>query len=507
MNILDKIVEQRKKDIADFGFSLGFDIPSKRSRPVTPFLTEKGAILEVKRASPSKGDIAPDLDASKQAEIYAEAGAKGISVLTESHWFKGNLVDLLAACSAVDEWAAKKKKNPPAILRKDFLLYPEEIEIAYRCGADAVLLIARILEKDLLMKMVAKCAELKIRAFVEVRLQADIDKVIEADMAFPGTVLAGVNSRDLADFTIDPLKPAEILEEMKVECGKVLPTIYESGLSSVESVQMAGKMGFHGILLGEAAARNPKMAADFAKAIDSSSPDPTGDFWRKVANRIYMAKKCGRLPLVKICGITNEEDGIKAFELGADFLGFIFCKKSPRKADLQKVRDTVEKVRAYAGGLKKSPPLFIGVITEIGSTEGKEAVKLVKEGFLDAIQFHGFSRLSAPDVPGYTALNLSGGGDIEILKKELSLGQPRVLVDAKSGDLVGGTGKTIAANLVNEAAKCGRLWLAGGIGPENVRQIVDDCTPELIDASSLLEEREGKKDFKAMEEFFKKIKG
>ena len=89
-DILKEIVDRRIADIEKLGIDFGADIPETRSRPLHPFLVQKGVILEVKRASPSKGDIAPDLDAAKTALSYEEAGAAAISCLTEKNYFKGN---------------------------------------------------------------------------------------------------------------------------------------------------------------------------------------------------------------------------------------------------------------------------------------------------------------------------------------------------------------------------------------------------------------------------------
>ena len=118
-DILTTIVEKRKADIKRLGVTFGFDIPEVRQRPVHPFLKQKGVILEVKRASPSKGDIAPDLNAAETARSYAKAGAAAISCLTETNYFKGTLDDLMAVCEAVPD---------TAVLRKDFLLTAEEVE-------------------------------------------------------------------------------------------------------------------------------------------------------------------------------------------------------------------------------------------------------------------------------------------------------------------------------------------------------------------------------------------
>ena len=158
-DILTTIVEKRKADIERLGFTFGFTIPEKRSRPVHSFLTEKGVILEVKRASPSKGDIVPDLDSAETARSYAKAGAAAISCLTEGNFFKGTLEDLMKVCKAVDAFEAETGRPAPAVLRKDFLINTEEVEIAYRAGADAVLLIARILNAAEIVKMAKAAAK------------------------------------------------------------------------------------------------------------------------------------------------------------------------------------------------------------------------------------------------------------------------------------------------------------------------------------------------------------
>ena len=190
-NIVEKIVARRRIDAQARGFNFGFKIPEKRMRPVNPFMQEKGVILEVKRASPSKGDIAPDLDAVQTARKYAENGAGAISCLTEENYFRGSLQDLMDICNALPD---------VPVLRKDFLLNEEEIEIAYRCGADAVLLICGILTLEELKKMAAKCRNLGIRALVEVRTESDVQKVLELKKEYEQTIVCGVNARNLKGF-------------------------------------------------------------------------------------------------------------------------------------------------------------------------------------------------------------------------------------------------------------------------------------------------------------------
>lgn len=168
-DILSEIIQRRNLDIKSKGFDFGFEIPQKRTRRIHPFLLEKGVILEVKRASPSKGDIAINLDSYKTAKTYAKAGAKAISCLTEMNYFKGNLGDLMNVCRAADDFEKETGKNPPAVLRKDFLTCTEDIEISYRAGADAVLLIARILSSNQILEMAQKAKALGLSMLIEVR--------------------------------------------------------------------------------------------------------------------------------------------------------------------------------------------------------------------------------------------------------------------------------------------------------------------------------------------------
>ena len=152
-DILTEIIEKRRADIEKLGPDFGTALPQKRSRPVHPFLKDRGVILEVKRASPSKGDISPDLDSYQTALSYSKSGARAISCLTEQNYFKGSLSDLMNVCLAVDDFESETHSPAPAVLRKDFLLSPDEIEISYRAGADAVLLIARILDCETFLEM------------------------------------------------------------------------------------------------------------------------------------------------------------------------------------------------------------------------------------------------------------------------------------------------------------------------------------------------------------------
>lgn len=490
-DILAKIVRMRREDISRLGLNFGIEIPEKRRGGHTEFLGNAGAILEVKRASPSKGDIAPDLDPVALATTYAEAHAQAVSVLTEGNFFKGSLRDLIAVADLMER-RRQQGLHACAVLRKDFLLFEDEIDIAYRCGADAVLLIARILDDDQLVKMAKRAQSFDMQAFVEVREVDDLRKlkvVTEAlGEAAAKTIVAGVNSRDLATFHTDPLVPASVRSKLPAKA------VFESGILCPADATYARNLGFTGILVGEAVAKNPPLAKEVVGAFESGSENARGKFWKKFAER-KAAKKAG--PLVKICGITRDEDGKLAAELGADMLGFVFSTT--------KRLTTEEFVRSFAEKIGSNRPILVGVITDPESVEGKTAIKLAKEGVLDAVQLHGVEPKNA-DFAYYCAARVGEESDFDKVAALRKNGEPRILLDAKVEGIPGGTGKTISENLLREKAGELPLWLAGGITPENVGAIVEKFRPELVDVSSGVEDAPGIKNAKKISALFDALK-
>ena len=497
-DILAKIVRMRREDISRLGLNFGIEIPEKRRGGHTEFLGNAGAILEVKRASPSKGDIAPDLDPVALATTYAEAHAQAVSVLTEGNFFKGSLRDLIAVADLMER-RRQQGLHACAVLRKDFLLFEDEIDIAYRCGADAVLLIARILDDDQLVKMAKRAQSFDMQAFVEVREVDDLRKLKVVTEALgesaAKTIVAGVNSRDLATFHTDPLVPASVRSKLPAKA------VFESGILCPADATYARNLGFTGILVGEAVAKNPPLAKEVVGAFESGSENARGKFWKKFAER-KAAKKAG--PLVKICGITRDEDGKLAAELGADMLGFVFST-TKRLTTEEFVRSFAEKIREChpersANGVEGSP-LLVGVITDPESVEGKTAIKLAKEGVLDAVQLHGVEPKNA-DFAYYCAARVGEESDFDKVTALRKNGEPRILLDAKVEGIPGGTGKTIPENLLREKTGELPLWLAGGITPENVGAIVEKFHPELVDVSSGVEDAPGIKNSEKLKALF-----
>lgn len=514
-DILDRIVAQRRADLARLGPNLGHTLPAKRQRPSRSFLAESGAILEIKRASPSKGDIAPALDPARQARAYAAAGAAAVSVLTESHFFHGSLNDLMAAAAAAPELP---------FLRKDFLLSEAEVETSWRAGADAVLLIARILDTALLLRMARLCRSLGMTPFIEVRENDDFAKLAAA--AAEGPLLAGVNARDLKNFTIDPLIPAAALQRLSASA------VYESGITTPAAAAYARRLGYHGVLIGEAAARDPDAALALVHAFNKAKPDRIGAFWKTIA--LHKASLKPNRPLVKICGLTNPEDAIASARLGADLLGFVFAE-SPRRASPSSVVETRNQLKKFAKLFKESGaplssgipafsgdteyrPLLVGVVTEIESDTAREAFSLAKDGYLDAIQFHGefaiennitelFARLdiATGGAGRYAAIRVGSADDGALYDTLRRNGEPRVLADALVPGSKGGSGQAIRPEAATHLACRGGFWMAGGLGPDNIGQLIKAYKPELVDASSRLEKTKGKKDIDILRAYFKEI--
>lgn len=531
-DILQTIVEKRRADIERLGLNFGIEIPEKRRVGHTEFLGNAGAILEVKRASPSKGDIAPDLDPVGLATIYAEAHAQAVSVLTEGNFFKGSLRDLIAVADLMEK-RRQQGLHACAVLRKDFLLYEDEIDVAFRCGADAVLLIARILDDEQLVRMAKRAQSFDIQAFVEVREKDDFRKLSVVTSALGAdaakTIVAGVNSRDLATFRTDPLIPASVRSKLPAKA------VFESGVHTPADADYARSLGFTGILVGEAVAKNPALAKDVVSAFESGRENARGYFWKKFA-ALWQAQRTNQgpfkvggvrqahqpfaeplhrnRPLVKICGITRVEDGMLAAELGADMLGFVFST-TKRLTTEEFVKSFSTKLRA-GGNLV---PLLVGVITDPESPEGKTAIKLVREGVLDAVQLHGIEPTKCLEladdkvpelvegtnkigIPYYCAARIGEESDFDKVAALRAKGEPRILLDAKVEGIPGGTGKTIPENLLREKAGDIPLWLAGGITPTNVAELVGKFSPELIDVSSGVEDAPGIKNSEKLKALF-----
>jgi indole-3-glycerol phosphate synthase len=193
-------------------------------------------IAEVKRRSPSRGDLAPDLDPVRQALQYAEGGAAAISVLTEPHHFSGSDADLSAVRATVDI----------PVLRKDFTLVAGQIWEARAIGADAILLIVAALDDPTLTQLVETASAVGVAALVEVHDGREAERALAA-----GATIVGVNNRNLHTFEVD-LATSEALAEV---LGPAEVTIAESGIHSPADAARMVHAGFDAILVGESLVR------------------------------------------------------------------------------------------------------------------------------------------------------------------------------------------------------------------------------------------------------------
>ena len=194
-------------------------------------------IAEVKRRSPSKGDIRIDLDPAALATAYAAGGASAVSVLTEPRHFAGSPDDLQLVRAAVDL----------PVLRKDFVTTPYQVWEARAWGADAVLLIVAALDPPSLRALLDEAADAGLDALVEVHTEPEA-----AVAAAAGATLIGVNTRDLATLEVDPDRFAVVRRALPD--GAVL--VAESGIRDRAGVQAAAEAGADAVLVGEALVRS-----------------------------------------------------------------------------------------------------------------------------------------------------------------------------------------------------------------------------------------------------------
>ena len=212
-------------------------------------------IAEVKRRSPSRGDIAPDLDAVAQARAYEAAGADAISVLTEPTYFGGSLDDLRAVTAAVDL----------PVLRKDFIVDRGQVWEAAEAGAAAVLLIVAILDDDRLHDLLIECLDCGLDPLVEVH---DLDEARRACKA--GCTLVGINNRDLVTMEVD----IETTEYLAPALGPCMFPISESGISTPADACRVALAGARALLVGETLVRTPPedLAAVIGRLKDPGWP-------------------------------------------------------------------------------------------------------------------------------------------------------------------------------------------------------------------------------------------
>jgi indole-3-glycerol phosphate synthase/phosphoribosylanthranilate isomerase len=358
-----------------------------------------GAIAEFKRHSPSAGDIRPGADVTGYARAYEAASARAMSVLVDER-FAGSWADLRAARAA----------TTLPLIAKGFFSTREHLQTAREAGADAALLILRDLDDEQMRSLLGAARELGLDTLVEAHDAEELERATRLDAP-----VVGVNARDLSTFAIDRRAQLELLAH--APRGRVV--IAESAIHSRAQAAAAELRGANAILVGTSL-----MRAD----------DP-GAKLRDLVSR----------PLVKVCGLTRQEDVDAAVEAGADMVGFILAP-SPRRAEaVLDAPDTVLRVAVFVGDEHETDADLVQYYAEENGHRAR-----------DAELRRGGERIG-------TVV------DLPWLEND-----PSHLDRARSTE--------------------GRVMLAGGLGPQNVRAAISAVRPWAVDSARSTEREPGIKD-------------
>jgi len=360
-----------------------------------------GAVAEFKRRSPSAGDIRPDARVEELVPAYDTAGAAAVSVLVDAA-FAGSLDDLRAARTATEL----------PLLAKGFFSTEEHLREVREAGAEAALLILRDLDDATAALLMRVAAELGLDALVEAHDEDELDRAARLDAR-----VIGVNARDLGTFRID--RGAQLELVAKTPPDRIV--VAESAVHTRAQAAAAELAGADAVLVGTSLMR---------------ASDP-GLKLEELLSR----------PLVKVCGLTRQDDVDAAVAAGADLLGFVLAEGSPRRAAaVLDVPETVLSVAVLVGAASETGADLVQLYPDDGgSVRGREAA-LLRDG-----------------IPVARVLDLPWRGE-----------DPEHWQKAAAAD--------------------GRVMLAGGLGPENVREAVAVVDPWAVDASSSLEREPGVKD-------------
>jgi indole-3-glycerol phosphate synthase/phosphoribosylanthranilate isomerase len=292
-----------------------------------------GAVAEVKRRSPSAGDLRPGADPARLAAQFANAGAAAVSILVDER-FGGSLEDLQAARAA----------TAAPLLAKGFFTEEPELQKLKLTGADAALVILRDVDDRRAAALLSSARELGLETLVEAHDADEVDRAITL-----GAEVIGVNARDLTTFEIDRAQQLQLVARLR---GHAAVVVAESGVHSRAQGAAAELAGADAILVGSALMRADDPAAKLHELLSR--------------------------PLVKVCGLTRPEDVDAALEAGADMLGFILVEQSPRRAPaVLDVPDDRLSVAVFVGEAEDAGSDLVQLYEhEEGRVRGRDAVLL-----------------------------------------------------------------------------------------------------------------------------------
>jgi indole-3-glycerol phosphate synthase/phosphoribosylanthranilate isomerase len=288
-------------------------------------------VVEIKRRSPSAGDLRPEADPGSLAREFERAGAAAVSILVDER-FAGSPADLRSA----------RAGTTLPLLAKGFFSEPDELAELRERGADAVLLLLRDLDDDRAARLMSAARELGLDALVEVHDGDELERAVAL-----GADPIGINARDLTTFEID--RKAQL--DLVARAPRDQVVVAESGIESRAQAAAAELAGADAVLVGSALMRAPDPAAKL---------------------RELMAR-----PLVKICGLTRSEDVAAAVDAGADLAGFILAKESPRRADrVLPVPETMLSVAVFVGEQADAGADLVQLYARENGHRGRNAVLL-----------------------------------------------------------------------------------------------------------------------------------
>ncbi|KAH7159945.1 indole-3-glycerol phosphate synthase-domain-containing protein [Dactylonectria estremocensis] len=490
-----KIPSQRMSDL-----QVAYDLNG--APPQIPFVGrlrqspfDVSLMAEIKRASPSKGIFNLDISAPAQARKYALAGASVISVLTEPEWFKGSIEDLRAVRQVLDGMP-----NRPAILRKEFVFDEYQILEARLAGADTVLLIVKMLETELLERLYKYSLSMGMEPLVEVQNAEEMTIAVQL-----GSKVIGVNNRNLESFEVD-LNTTSRLRSMVPDTTIICAL---SGINSHEDVVMCKNDGINAVLVGEAIMRAPD-ASVFISQLCSGSSTP-------------VEKKTAAPLFTKICGTRSAEAATKAVESGANFVGICLVPGAKRCISHETALSISKAIHSNDGTPEsktkatvtsaKATDFFAEATTRLANKRTQlvgifqnqplsDVLDKQKQYNLDLVQLHGEEPIEWANLIPVPVIRCFKPGHVGVGRR----GYHTIpLLDSGSG-----SGKLLDVSSVKAVLESDpelRVFLAGGLNPDNVAEAVKALGPLSdrvvgVDVSSGVEE-DGKQSLAKIEAFLK----
>ena len=395
-------------------------------------------IAEVKRRSPSAGDIAASDDVIARARAYAAGGASAISVLCEPHWFGGSVDDLRAVRSPV----------AVPVLAKDFVVDSRQLDLLRAAGADLVLLLAVLHPPARLAELAAQARDLGLEPLIEAH---DADE-IEAALA-AGARLVGVNNRDLRTLDVDP---EQAVAAARADPGRPAgdrrvrrPRRRDHRPLARHRLRRRARRG-----VADALAR-PAAAARAFVAAGRDPRDLTAD---------------ARAPFVKICGVTDAAGILAAVRAGADAIGLNFAPGTPRELSIEEGVELARLARAAATAGAAGPRIVL-VTADLPPRRcsGSSPPWTPTRSSSAATSRRQPSR--RPDgPPGRRSVRPDDdpGAVVALARTYLDAGAERILLDTAGGQHPGGTGVRVDAGLAAAVAREVPVTLAGGLHAGNV---------------------------------------